>query len=87
MRGPAIACKFSELKKRKDTYLNKTVPCRRYMAIARLLLLFVGVAAQQYAVTPPNIRPPTEQRREQHGAEHSLPLIINSIKVRQCNDT
>ena len=57
------------------------------MAIARLLLLFVGVAAQQYAVTPPNVRPPTEQLREQHGAEHSVPLVVNSVKVCQCDHT
>ena len=52
------------------------------MAIARLLLFFVVVISEHYASTPPNVRPPTEQLREQRGAERGLSFFNTVGRVR-----
>ncbi|KAG8215324.1 hypothetical protein J3R82DRAFT_8916 [Butyriboletus roseoflavus] len=51
------------------------------MAAARLFLLLVTAIAQQYAVTSPNARPPSEELRERRGAEHKMPLTIAIMKI------
>lgn len=50
--------------------------------ITKLLLLIVGLIAQLHAATPPNVRPPAEQLREQHGAERAVPLFTTFTTVR-----
>lgn len=52
------------------------------MAIVKLVLLIVGVVAQQYGATTPNVRPPAEQLREQHGGEHLVSSSVTFAKVR-----
>ncbi|KAG8215485.1 hypothetical protein J3R82DRAFT_9116 [Butyriboletus roseoflavus] len=51
------------------------------MAITKLLLLLVVVIAQLYAATAPNVRPPTEQLREQRGSEHAVPYLTAFIRT------
>ena len=49
------------------------------MAIAKLLLFFVGVVIQQYGFAPPNVRPPTEKLREQRGTERAFPFVYATL--------
>ena len=52
------------------------------MAIAKLLLFFLQMVALQYGTTPPHGPPPTEQLREQRGAERAISLYTAVGKVR-----
>ena len=56
------------------------------MAFLRLFLVFVGATALEYGVMPPSAQPSAEQLREQHGAEHSVSLIILTMRVRKRDD-
>ncbi|KAI9457835.1 hypothetical protein HD554DRAFT_2141346 [Boletus coccyginus] len=51
------------------------------MAMTRLLLFFVVVIAEHYGATPPNVRPPAEQLREQRGLERGLPFFTASGRI------
>ncbi|KAN0087880.1 hypothetical protein V8E55_006501 [Tylopilus felleus] len=51
------------------------------MAFLRLFLVFVGATALEYGVIPPSAQPSAEQLREQHGAEHSVSLIILTMRT------
>ncbi|KAF8553267.1 hypothetical protein OG21DRAFT_1464357 [Imleria badia] len=50
--------------------------------VTKLLLLIVGVIVQRYGSTPPNVRPPTEQLREQHGVECAVPWITTLARIQ-----
>ncbi|KAG9310927.1 hypothetical protein JVU11DRAFT_8800 [Chiua virens] len=51
------------------------------MATTKLLSLLLMTNGIQYALTAPNVRPPTEQLRELRDFEYATPYILRSSKV------